>query len=215
MYFKEPSFFKIAGGYSEIRQYLNEKKLSDELYSFQLFMKDYNKSAVRCLKLFCENDNLEQKLAFLNKAEQHLSEELKQSREAFLFMSIRGQLEQKHARITHINKLIALQKELLLNFPEMKHLHFFVNQNAQRVIAQSLLLIEESDLGLRLMQIWEMEFGVEIGESMEKLAKEGDLANLERLMQNIVSWKKNGGFQKVGYKNAGGEVIYKSFYSFY
>lgn len=40
-------------------------------------MKDYSKSAIRCLKLFCESETLEQKIIYLSKAEQHFNEELK------------------------------------------------------------------------------------------------------------------------------------------
>ena len=87
-------------------QYLLEKNLSDHLYSFQvsiirklklkinisyfplmvflnifylflkLFMKEYGKAAIRCLKQYLEVDSIELKMGFLNRAEQHFNEAL-------------------------------------------------------------------------------------------------------------------------------------------
>jgi len=109
-------------------KFLQEKHLSEELYSFQLFMKDYDKSAVRCLKLFCEAEQIEQKLFFLNKAEGHLIEELRQTRDSIVYTPVQGPVSQKNERISQMNKLISLQRELLLKYPIMKDLQFFVNK---------------------------------------------------------------------------------------
>ena len=42
----------------------------------KLFMKEYGKAAIRCLKQYLEVDTIELKMGFLNRAEQHFNEAL-------------------------------------------------------------------------------------------------------------------------------------------
>jgi len=86
---------------------------------------------------------------------------------------------------------------------------------SQSRIVRELLMIEEEDIGLRLIEIYEMEFNAELGGLLESLARERDLNNLEKIMQNIVFWKKKGVFNRILYKNAGFEVFFMNFIEFY
>lgn len=171
-------------------------------------MKDYSKSAIRCLKLCCEAGNLDQKLFYLTKAEQHLLEELKQANETF-FPLQEGSVSQKHERVGFINRLIGLQRELIVNYPDKGNLSFFGGKDTQGELCQELLMIEGADLGLRLIEVYRLKVEEELGRLLERLAKEKDLISLEKVLQNMVFWKKKGFLKQ---KNIGKEVYKRAYF---
>lgn len=189
----DPSFQRSWNYLTACCQYLSEKKLSDELYSLQLFMREFDKSAIRCLRLFCAAEGKDRKLTYLLSAEAHFTEELAQLRENFGFQ---GQLAKKQQRIQQMLALIQLQKELL-SHPQFSQVHLFVNKETQGLVAETLLLIEESELPIKVLKVFQLELKEILGNLLRKLAEERKLKEIEKLLQNLVFWKKSGCFAKI------------------
>lgn len=189
----DPSFQRSWNYLTACCQYLSEKKLSDELYSLQLFMREFDKSAIRCLRLFCAAEGKDRKIAYLSSAETHFTEELAQLRESFGFQ---GQIANKQQRIQQMLTLIHLQKELL-GYPQFSHVHLFVNKETQGLVAETLLLLEESELPVKVLKVFQLEFREVLANLLSSLAQSRKLKEIEKLLQNLVFWKKNASFSKI------------------
>lgn len=142
----DPDFKKSWSYLNQACKYLSENNYNDFLYQFQIFMQDYSKATYRCLNMFAESTCISKKLKYLEQAEQHCVQALVKPPK-IVFTNYRNDMREQ---MNSIKRLIQLQKQLLVDYPQFNNFHLFAPNEKIILFVKQLMIVDE-DLTFKII----------------------------------------------------------------
>jgi zinc finger FYVE domain-containing protein 26 len=182
-------------------KYLNENEAYSVLLEFQLFMRDFVRAGLTCIKLFHSASDLAAKLKYLEESKAHFIEaltelqEMKEGTSSSLASTSSNQVASgmlNQAEISKYLRSVNLQIEVTKFFYAQSrssnpplHLSLFAHQTQKSEIAEEILAYYNYELAFRVIQDYRLPMIAIYKAALAKIARKKQSSRVNDLLKQI------------------------------